>query len=296
MNSEQIYKDRPVDKYRKAMESLFSFVFLDANLCIKEASPRFISVLGYAEEDLIGKNIFLFILEPTDFLEKLRLLSSSAMRIKKFRLRTKSGKELVFVADIIENTDTEIAIGFIDLDTILAAGKGEELDDKTELYNYKTFNYLAVSRLRSVFESGHDAVFFIFDLDDFKQINDRFGHVEGDSALREIRTILHATFLRGGDIIGRRSEAGDEFLVLATAEGHDRRIRINLLLKRLEANISESNEKRKKAGGYHKYDLSLTAGFARFNQKKKRSLKELEKIADRMMLCRKKIKNIKSKK
>ena len=56
-------------------------------------------------------------------------------------------------------------------------------------------------------------VFFI-DIDNFKQINDGFGHASGDSVLTQLATRLSAT-LRGSDTLGRLS--GDEFV--AVVEG-----------------------------------------------------------------------------
>ena len=50
-----------------------------------------------------------------------------------------------------------------------------------------------------------------FDVDDFKQINDRFGHTSGDMVLRHISGILSAN-VRKSDIVGRLG--GDEFGVV----------------------------------------------------------------------------------
>jgi diguanylate cyclase (GGDEF)-like protein/PAS domain S-box-containing protein len=51
----------------------------------------------------------------------------------------------------------------------------------------------------------------LVDLNDFKTINDRFGHATGDRALVEVAKTLGGA-LRGGDIVGRWG--GDEFLAI----------------------------------------------------------------------------------
>ncbi len=58
---------------------------------------------------------------------------------------------------------------------------------------------------------GTSLVVVFVDLDDFKQINDRFGHEEGDAALRQAAGALRR-MLRRGDILIRWG--GEEFLVV----------------------------------------------------------------------------------
>jgi diguanylate cyclase (GGDEF)-like protein len=57
-----------------------------------------------------------------------------------------------------------------------------------------------------------DLAFMMIDLDDFKSINDTFGHSTGDEVLRQLRTILENA-CRSSDIVIRWG--GDEFLVIA---------------------------------------------------------------------------------
>jgi diguanylate cyclase (GGDEF)-like protein len=56
---------------------------------------------------------------------------------------------------------------------------------------------------------------FMFDLDHFKSINDRFGHAVGDEALRAFANSLRAT-MRAGDIVGRFG--GEEFAAIVPAD------------------------------------------------------------------------------
>jgi diguanylate cyclase (GGDEF)-like protein len=53
---------------------------------------------------------------------------------------------------------------------------------------------------------------FIFDIDNFKMINDTFGHTKGDEFLKKFANELSKAF-RAGDIVGRLG--GDEFMVFS---------------------------------------------------------------------------------
>lgn len=58
---------------------------------------------------------------------------------------------------------------------------------------------------------GHPSVILFFDLNDFKQINDQYGHAAGDLAIRHVSELLSHT-LRESDFLARIG--GDEFAVI----------------------------------------------------------------------------------
>ena len=90
------------------------------------------------------------------------------------------------------------------------AEKNQELraatDEMTGVYTKKATER-AIGRLLSEKPDGAYA-FFIFDIDNFKQANDRFGHAFGDVCIRTFTGILKRHF-RGKGLLGRIG--GDEF-------------------------------------------------------------------------------------
>ncbi len=64
--------------------------------------------------------------------------------------------------------------------------------------------------------NGRPCTFFIMDIDDFKYINDTFGHPEGDEVLRSLARHLRNT-VRRDDVVGRMG--GDEFVVFCMGLG-----------------------------------------------------------------------------
>lgn len=62
--------------------------------------------------------------------------------------------------------------------------------------------------------SGRPLTVLMLDIDHFKQVNDQFGHLAGDAALRHVASILRARFRRQ-DLLGRFG--GEEFLAMLPA-------------------------------------------------------------------------------
>ena len=85
-------------------------------------------------------------------------------------------------------------------------------DCLTGLCNRAETEQIIKKRLSELAKDDH-SVFAILDLDDFKKINDVYGHDCGDRALIFFAEKLRATF-RYGDVIGRLG--GDEFVVYMT--------------------------------------------------------------------------------
>lgn len=84
-------------------------------------------------------------------------------------------------------------------------------DSLTGLYNKKTVEKHIKEFLKDA-EKSQEHAFFIIDLDDFKNINDSYGHMFGDWVLLEIANRLKEVF-ETYDIIGRIG--GDEFIIFA---------------------------------------------------------------------------------
>lgn len=81
-----------------------------------------------------------------------------------------------------------------------------EKDLLTGLYNRGSFEYYVKKRLKN--EAA--GIFYMIDLDDFKAVNDTYGHVAGDRVIMDMADILRRIF-DGEAVIGRLG--GDEFAV-----------------------------------------------------------------------------------
>lgn len=89
-------------------------------------------------------------------------------------------------------------------------------------------------RIRGLLEQKRYGMFCILDVDDFKQVNDRFGHVNGDRVLQAVADQLRQSF-RAGDVVMRLG--GDEFAVyaLGVTDEDEGRVCAERLLRAVEA-------------------------------------------------------------
>lgn len=83
------------------------------------------------------------------------------------------------------------------------------VDALTGLLNRRAFRRV----FSSILSRGKSGYLVFLDLDNFKQVNDRYGHAAGDDLLQEIAKVFERC-LRSYDIVARH--AGDEFTVLFT--------------------------------------------------------------------------------
>lgn len=82
-----------------------------------------------------------------------------------------------------------------------------ERDGLTLLYNRETLE----KRSNAILAAGRRCALLILDLDNFKKINDTYGHSQGDNALKALAKIMLSHF-REKDVVGRLG--GDEFVAL----------------------------------------------------------------------------------
>jgi diguanylate cyclase (GGDEF)-like protein/predicted Zn finger-like uncharacterized protein len=85
------------------------------------------------------------------------------------------------------------------------------VDPLTGLYNRRFAEQRLAAEVARSERKGHPLTILTLDLNDFKHINDTYGHPAGDLVLQEFATRLN-NVIRGGDLAVRLG--GDEFLVL----------------------------------------------------------------------------------
>ena len=144
-------------------------------------------------------------------------------------------------------------------------------DYLTGLYNRRQLDAYLKSCLRELREDEL-ILMIMMDINFFKDINDTYGHIEGDEALRHTSDILGESF-RCDDFISRY--AGDEFVVIIKLEDKEQ---TGPIIDRLRKNFKEFNE-----SNVTPYDITVSVGYDIYNPELNMSDDEFIKHTDKLM-------------
>lgn len=141
-------------------------------------------------------------------------------------------------------------------------------DALTGLYNRRGLFALGEHTMRIARRRGRGLGVIYVDVDGLRQINDRFGHSQGDEALRTVAAVLQAC-IRECDVVGR--VAGDEFVVLVE---DDPAVTADIVA-RLRRRVERADQT-----GERPFRLSLSIGAADLEPGEQATLQELIERAD----------------
>lgn len=144
-------------------------------------------------------------------------------------------------------------------------------DYLTQVYNRKKIDsYLKMKIKKSGNGMGFSAM--ILDINNFKQINDRYGHDEGDRALQTVARLLRE-FVGPMDFVGRFG--GDEFYIIL--EESDQNHLQNMVLK-IKTGMQVYNQ-----NSAEKYCLEFSMGYAVYSNEEQENIESFQKKIDTLM-------------
>ena len=146
------------------------------------------------------------------------------------------------------------------------------MDDLTGISNRRGFSILAQNSLNLCMRHHIPASLVFFDINEFKKVNDTFGHQEGDRALVAFADQMKQTF-RDSDVIARLG--GDEFVVLLTNTTIDL---ARELIDRFQATIDDFNRDASRG-----YDISFASGIVEIDTYQHQTIDLLLSQADALM-------------
>lgn len=229
------------EKYKNILENIVDVVWeIDKNLVFTFVSPNVVELCGYDAEELIGHNALDFMTEDTKKYLKEQVKINIERKLKgehnafvlhEMHFICKDGniKWIEISANIIFN-DKKIQ-GYI--------GTTRDISNKKE-YEYQISNYIEelkknnteLKRLASIdlltgaysrrkFEDDIDYYLnkntgmrfslILIDIDNFKSVNDRYGHIKGDKVLQKVSQLIFDN-IRMTDRLFRWG--GEEFIII----------------------------------------------------------------------------------
>jgi diguanylate cyclase (GGDEF)-like protein/PAS domain S-box-containing protein len=198
------------------IEQMRDAVFvLDSLLRIIDLNPAAKVILGLRDVEVVGRKIDTFLPLNVDW-SKIITGSSNNIEIvldKEERpgyYEVQSSKlahpwghsvlYLIVLRDIHERKEIEEKLRLLAI-----------TDPLTGIFNRRHVFTLAQQEIERANRKGHDLSIILFDIDNFKQVNDAFGHRVGDRVLENLTRRCQAD-LRSFDIFGRYG--GEEFIVV----------------------------------------------------------------------------------
>ncbi len=154
----------------------------------------------------------------------------------------------------------------------LAALSLASTDELTGLSNRRGFMTLGRHALAVCQRARRSAMLMMFDLDHFKQVNDAFGHAEGDQVLKDFAGLLMRVF-RSSDVIARWG--GDEFLVLLTNTDPTG---VHAAVARFREALAQLNREHARS-----YEIACSVGTLMIDPQQRKSLSSLLAEADALM-------------
>jgi diguanylate cyclase (GGDEF)-like protein len=128
-------------------------------------------------------------------------------------------EESTFLLKVSKMDDDDLyIISFTDItNTILVSKKLEErafYDTLTKIYNREKLNEFLTYEIDVANRYSTELSIIIFDIDNFKVINDSYGHITGDHVLRHLSMFVKNS-IRKTDLLARWG--GEEFIIVATS-------------------------------------------------------------------------------
>lgn len=145
-------------------------------------------------------------------------------------------------------------------------------DELTGILNRRGFLGKAEKVLGDPLNIGKAAVICYADMDNLKMVNDKYGHDDGDFAIRTIVRILKKSF-RDADIIGRLG--GDEFVVLAVIGDECDIHKIKMRIDKVTEFYNKQADK--------PYHIGMSTGIHEFKCSPKIDIYEILDIADGLL-------------
>jgi len=144
-------------------------------------------------------------------------------------------------------------------------------DDLTKLHNNRFFQDHLPREMSRAERTGEPLALILIDIDDFKQLNDRFGHSVGDAVLRRVADVMSRE-VRDMDLLARYG--GEEFALLASQTTLEGAV---ALAEKLRASISQASFSLVALDGPTEIRVTVSSGVAAYRGDEKAFFNEADR-------------------
>lgn len=166
---------------------------------------------------------------------------------------------------------------FAENERLVEENKAVYIDELTGILNRRGFYKQGGDLFKVALITGGRFTLFYADLNKFKNINDSFGHKEGDEAINRTACLIKNSF-RNDDIVARMS--GDELVAIAVNKASEEEA--EKIIENIKSNFYKYNLNSKKT-----YKLSISVGYSIYKPNITTDFEELIHKADIMLYDRK---------
>ena len=220
----------------------------DPNSTVLRVNEAFVHTTGYAEDEIIGKKISILKSSRysktfyTQMWKKIQGVGHWKGEIYNKRKNGEIYLERLSISAIRDEqgTITHYVARFLDISEFKKAENlalsRTNFDFLTGLPDRKSMMTKLQEEYARAKRHNFYSAFLFIDLDNFKKVNDYFGHAVGDALLQEVSSRLSHK-IREEDYVARIS--GDEFCIILTEMGHSRE-RVGFGLGKICQNIIDN--------------------------------------------------------
>ena len=233
-----------------AFESQEGMTITDAECTILRVNKAFTEITGYSAEEVVGQHPRLLKSDRHDdafYMAMWESIVQTGSWQGEIWNRRKSGEiypERLSITAVKggDGTVTHYVGTFIDITDLKAADQKIEhlafYDSLTELPNRRLMLDRLEQALTSSARHGRHGALVLIDLDNFKTLNDTFGHAVGDQLLVDMAARLKSV-VREGDTIAH--PGGDEFVVILEDldEAQQAAVQVEAVAKKIQARLDQ---------------------------------------------------------
>ena len=221
--------EQEINKIKSILDAQDNIIIVTNKEEITNVNKKFLDFFGVDNFDEFiksKKNIFDFFQEEFGFITKEQIVKQESWikyikdlheidRIVKIKNALEEEKIFAINVDYYENKDDYYVFSLTDITKLKEKSNLLEYqashDKLTGLFNRNRFDEIYTKEIKRTKRYNNELSIIIFDIDDFKMVNDTYGHQVGDEVLKEIAKIT-LNGVREQDINVRWG--GEEFLIL----------------------------------------------------------------------------------